>query len=209
MSGIRNCFSDHQRQRSRRRADRCCTFHYAESCDVWVPGQLDGFSCTNSGHRQSDFLRRRRDIRDDHRHKGTDGYFAPQTSSGLNFYSVSRGRVLDTRQAAQFPSPFGAPALAAGETRTIPVPSSTCGIPPTAAAFALNFTAIPPTPGYLGLLTTWPAGQSRPNAWTLNSYTGTVVANAAIVPAGTGGAINVYVSDMTDVICDINGYFAP
>jgi hypothetical protein len=29
------------------------------------------------------------------------------------------------------------------------------------------------------------------------------------VPAGTGGAVSVFVSDATDVIVDINGYFAP
>jgi len=39
--------------------------------------------------------------------------------------------------------------------------------------------------------------------------TGTVVANAAIVPAGNGGAVSVYVSDAADVILDIVGYFAP
>jgi hypothetical protein len=38
---------------------------------------------------------------------------------------------------------------------------------------------------------------------------GTVVANAAIVPAGKGGAIDVYVTNPTHVILDINGYFAP
>lgn len=36
-----------------------------------------------------------------------------------------------------------------------------------------------------------------------------VVANAAIVPAGNGGAIDVYVSDTTELVIDINGYFAP
>jgi hypothetical protein len=44
---------------------------------------------------------------------------------------------------------------------------------------------------------------------TLNSYDGRVVANAAIVPAGTNGAISIYVTDPTDVLFDINGYFAP
>jgi hypothetical protein len=29
------------------------------------------------------------------------------------------------------------------------------------------------------------------------------------VPAGTSGSIDVYVSNTTDVIIDINGYFAP
>jgi hypothetical protein len=43
----------------------------------------------------------------------------------------------------------------------------------------------------------------------LNSWDGCVVANAAIVPAGANGAISVFVSNSTDVILDINGYFAP
>ena len=36
-----------------------------------------------------------------------------------------------------------------------------------------------------------------------------VLANAAILPAGVGGAINVFVNCPTDVLFDINGYFAP
>jgi hypothetical protein len=36
-----------------------------------------------------------------------------------------------------------------------------------------------------------------------------VVANAAIVPAGNGGSIDVYVTNPTDLVLDINGYFAP
>jgi hypothetical protein len=47
-----------------------------------------------------------------------------------------------------------------------------------------------------------------PNVSTLN-YSGSVVANAAIVPTGTNGSINIYVNDPTDVLFDINGYFAP
>ena len=31
----------------------------------------------------------------------------------------------------------------------------------------------------------------------------------AIVPAGSGGAISVYATGSTDVIIDVNGYFAP
>jgi len=34
------------------------------------------------------------------------------------------------------------------------------------------------------------------------------VANAAIVPAGAGGGIDVYVTNPAQVILDINGYFA-
>jgi hypothetical protein len=136
-----------------------------------------------------------------------NGYFSTNPG-GLNFYPVPPCRIVDTRPAAAFPPSFGAPSMALGQTRTFPIPSGGCGIPANAAAYSLNVTVAPPVRGYLGVLTTWPAGQERPNASTLNSYTGTVVANAAIVPAGTNGAISVYVSDPTDVIIDINGYFA-
>lgn len=36
-----------------------------------------------------------------------------------------------------------------------------------------------------------------------------MTSNAAIVPAGTGGAIVALVTDSTHLILDINGYFAP
>ena len=43
---------------------------------------------------------------------------------------------------------------------------------------------------------------------TLNNPKATDVANAAIVPAGTGGAIDIYAYNTTDLLIDINGYFA-
>jgi hypothetical protein len=43
----------------------------------------------------------------------------------------------------------------------------------------------------------------------LNDPTGTVTANAVVVPAGTSGAVNVFTTDSTDLVIDINGYFAP
>ena len=94
--------------------------------------------------------------------------------------------------------------------RTFTIPSSACGIPATAVAYSLNFTVAPPAGGVAANLTTWPTGLATgmPNVSTLN-YAGSVVANAAIVPAGAGGAINVFVNSATDVLFDINGYFAP
>ena len=69
---------------------------------------------------------------------------------------------------------------------------------------------VPPSPP-LFYLTAWPAGQTQPFVSTLNSFLGKVVANAAIVPAGVSGgltgAISVFVSNATDVIIDVNGYF--
>jgi hypothetical protein len=37
---------------------------------------------------------------------------------------------------------------------------------------------------------------------------GTVIANAAIVPTGTSGSVDVYASQNTNLIIDINGYYA-
>jgi hypothetical protein len=85
--------------------------------------------------------------------------------------------------------------------------SSPCGIPATAAAYSLNMTVVPT--GGLQYLTTWPSGTAQPLVSTLNDSTGTIVANAAIVPRGTSGSIDVFVTDQTHLIMDINGYFAP
>jgi hypothetical protein len=40
-------------------------------------------------------------------------------------------------------------------------------------------------------------------------HTGQVTANAAIVPAGASGQIDVFATDATDLMIDINGYFDP
>jgi hypothetical protein len=134
-----------------------------------------------------------------------DGYFAPSAGSGsYSFYAASPCRIADTRNAA---GPFGGPSMGEGGSRSFAVASAGCAIPMSAGAFSLNFTVVPP--GYLGYLSTWPTGQTQPLVSTLNSWQGKVVANAAIVPAGTNESVSVFASDPTDVVLDINGYFAP
>jgi hypothetical protein len=135
-----------------------------------------------------------------------NGYFASAASapSGLVFYPVTPCRVMDTRLTN---GPLGGPILAAGATRSVPVLSGPCGVPASAVAYSLNMTIVPTGP--LGFLITWPTGTSQPVVSTLNDPTGTVVANAAIVPAGTSGSINVFVTAQTHLIVDVNGYFAP
>jgi hypothetical protein len=81
-----------------------------------------------------------------------------------------------------------------------------CGVPSTARAYALSITAQPN--GSLGFLTAFPTGQDRPLASTLNSWDGQVVPNAAIVSAGTNGAVSVFVSNESHTVVDIAGYFA-
>jgi DNA-binding beta-propeller fold protein YncE len=134
-----------------------------------------------------------------------DGYFVPSSQSTLAFYPLPPCRVADTRNPT---GPLGGPYLTGGVPRNFPVmEASACNIPSSAQAYSLNFTAVPH--GYLAYLTVWETGQNQPVASTLNALTGTITANAAVVPAGTGGAISTYASNDTDLVIDINGYFAP
>jgi glucose/arabinose dehydrogenase len=134
-----------------------------------------------------------------------NGYFLDTTSgSALMFYPVTPCRVADTRNPD---GTFGGPILISGATRSFPIASSACGIPPTAQAFVLNATVVPA--GFLGYLTMWPTGAPQPLVSTLNAFDGQITANMAIVPAGTGGAVNAFVADTTHLILDITGYFAP
>jgi sugar lactone lactonase YvrE len=134
-----------------------------------------------------------------------NGYFVPAaTNSALAFYPLTPCRLVDTRGAA---GPLGAPALSAQQERVFPVLTSTCQVPSMARAYSLNYTVVPKEP--LGFLTTFPTGQTRPAVSTLNAPTGTVTANAAIVPAGDNGDVSVFVTNDTELIIDINGYFAP
>ena len=55
--------------------------------------------------------------------------------------------------------------------------------PATATAYSFNVTVLP-TNKELDFLTVWPKAEPLPVVSTLNDPTGTVVANAAIVPAG-------------------------
>ncbi len=134
-----------------------------------------------------------------------NGYFVSATdASALAFYPLTPCRVADTRLSAGL---LGSPMLLAGQARTFPILSSSCNIPPSARAYSLNFTVVPRGP--LGFLTTWPTGQTQPLVSTLNAQSGVTTANAAIVPAGNGGAIDVFSTDATELVIDINGYFAP
>jgi hypothetical protein len=133
---------------------------------------------------------------------------AQTPANSLVFVGMTPCRVVDTRTGSGFTGAFGPPSLVGGVSRTFPVQSSTaCTIPSIALAYSFNITVVPP--GFLDFITVWPAGQPRPNASTLNAYVGTVIANAAIVPAGTSGSVDVYASQNTNLIIDINGYYAP
>jgi hypothetical protein len=98
--------------------------------------------------------------------------------------------------------------MSGSQTRTFHPSAGACtGIPATAKAYSLNVTAASKPGGVLSYVTLWPTGQAQPFVSTLNAPKGGSVANAAIVPAGTGGAISAFVTDDSDLMIDINGYF--
>jgi hypothetical protein len=76
-------------------------------------------------------------------------------------------------------------------------------------AYSVNITVIP-LGSQLRWLTAWDAGDpnGQPVVSTLNDKQGLITANSAVVPAGNGGDIDIYVTDPTNVIVDINGYYA-
>jgi YVTN family beta-propeller protein len=124
----------------------------------------------------------------------------------LQFVPATPCRVVDTRNPN---GPFGGPPIPGGTYRSFQIPQGACDIPATAAAYSLNVTLVPDQGTPVGYLTLWPAGEIRPFVSTLNSLDGRVKANAAIVQAGVSGAVSVYVTDASDVLLDIDGYFVP
>src|SRR5215831_16798508 len=124
----------------------------------------------------------------------------------IGFQPVTPCRIVDTRGPA---GTFGAPSLSAGSPRSFPLPAGPCaGIPTGVGAYSLNVTATNTLgPGFFKI---FPQGGASPVVSTLNYVAGQTVANAAIVPAGTGGGITVAAGvSGADLVIDINGYYAP
>ena len=137
--------------------------------------------------------------------RGTVFSLSVTSPSPVQFFPVTPCRVVDTRNPD---GTFGGPAIPANTFRNFPIPQGGCSIPASAIAYSLNVTVVPS--GILGYLTIWPAGQTQPLVSTMNSLDGRIKANAAIVPAGgSSGAVSVYVTNTTNVVLDIDGYFAP
>ena len=127
--------------------------------------------------------------------------------SGSSFVAITPCRAVDTRGNG-LTGTFGTPSMLAGVKRDFQIWNSPgcSGIPSSAQAYSLNITVVPST-GQLSFLVAWPSGADQPEASTLNSPNGVVLANGATIAAGTGGSISVLATDITDVIIDVNGYY--
>jgi hypothetical protein len=132
-----------------------------------------------------------------------NGWF--KTSAG--FVGVSPQRVLDTR--AGTPSTLRTVTkskISGGYILEIQVTDLANAVPPSGvSAVSLNVTAT--NPEGTGYLTVYACGP-REEVSSLNYRTGQTVANAVITPISATGTICLFSLVRTDVIVDINGWFA-
>jgi hypothetical protein len=81
-----------------------------------------------------------------------------------------------------------------------------CAASGQAQAYVFNATVIPRAS--LGYLTLWADGENQPLVSTLNAVDGAITSNMAIVP-NLDTFTDAYTSNLTQLLLDISGYFAP
>lgn len=125
------------------------------------------------------------------------GYYS---ATGGAFVPVTPERLVDTREGNG--GVFGQ----LGQAGTVSVTlADGSPVPGSAKAVVVNVTAANSSiPSYV---TTWPTGEQRPTASTMNPRPGVPVPNQAYLKLGNGGQLDVFnASGSTDVIIDVFGY---
>src|SRR5580658_3811384 len=136
------------------------------------------------------------------------------TTDDLVFVPIKPCRLADTRPSQPYPA-LGTTPLAPLTPRTLTIAGS-CGVESTGflfpgpEAFSLNVTAVPPAGNTGGYLLVYP------NPITpiplVASFTwnpgASFQSNAVVSAASPGGSVNVVANATTDVVIDINGYYA-
>ena len=120
------------------------------------------------------------------------------TYEASTYQALQPTRILDTRITHQ--------ALGANGMLNLTVTGGE--VPADATAVALNVTATNTTAQ--SYLSVYPTGSAIPTVSNLNWMGGQTVANLVIVPVGSNGQVTLYNSQgSTDVVVDLQGYFAP
>ena len=141
------------------------------------------------------------------------GIFENAAATALAFYPVTPCRVADTRGNGKSGA-FGPPSMSGGHnsrlsdsSQRLRHPRQRAGLLAECHRGAAGTIDLPDhVADRAGAAGGLHAERLFDAEWRLP---GNVVANAAIVPAGTNGSVSVFVSDTSDVIIDVNGYFAP
>ena len=128
------------------------------------------------------------------------GYYAP--GMGSLYTGTASARMLDTRNGT------GAPTAPIGPGGTLALTvTGLDGVPTDATAVVLNVTVAGPTAG--GYLTVFPDGQSRPGTSNIDFSACETLSDLVTVPV-TDGKVDFYNSaGSTNVVADLQGYFAP
>ncbi len=143
------------------------------------------------------------------------------STNALSFVAITPCRLIDTRAAdvPVFPAGFGPPSLLQNFPRNFPLPQGSCSLPtnPPPQAYSLNVTVVPISGAspWGGFIVVYP-GLSGPTPGVLPFFASLVwqgntvyLSNAVIVAANpTDGSVYIDSNQKTDIIVDINGYFA-
>ncbi|WP_346537582.1 hypothetical protein [Micromonospora sp. DPT] len=119
------------------------------------------------------------------------------------YYEVSPARLMDTREG------LGAPKAKIGPLAKVDLQvAGRGGVPAVGAgAVVLNVTITGPTMD--SFVTAYPAGETRPDASSVNFAKGWLGSNNVTVKLGAGGKVSVYNRNgYTDVVVDVVGYYA-
>lgn len=133
------------------------------------------------------------------------GYYHQYGTASVVVPTATQVRVLDTRTGAGTAGKI-ARIPAKGTVRLVLAGSN--GLPATGVTAArLNLTVTHQTSN--GYISAYPDGTARPNVASVNFQAGQTIANAAIVPVGANGAVDLYNSGPTsvDLIADLSGYY--
>jgi hypothetical protein len=115
------------------------------------------------------------------------------------YVPVTPYRILDTRTPLGYSGRVGAGT---------PFTLALAGVPSGSTAVVLNLTV--DAPAAAGFVTIYPTGQPRPLASSINvDGAGQTIANLVTVPIGASNSVDIYTLMTTDLVADVQGYYAP
>ena len=134
------------------------------------------------------------------------GYFGPDST----YVSLLPARLLETRAGPGFATVdgafFGGGLVPRGGTVQLQV-TNRGGVPANAGTVVLNVTATQAAGA--GFVTVYPCGETQPVASSLNYVSGQSVPNSVLAKVGAGGTVCLFVSEATNLVADVDGYFPP
>lgn len=133
-----------------------------------------------------------------------NGWFA----TGSAYAGVGPARVFDTRAGESPAALRTVPSVKVGGATVLEVKlTDLTGIVPATGVDAVSLNVAVTNPGGDGFVTVYPCG-NRPFVASVNYVTGQTVSNAVIAPVSATGTVCFYSSAPTDLVVDVNGYFA-